>query len=566
MRRAAFYLLLCTARNRARRTLRQMRSPRYLVALVLGLVYLGLVFFGQRHRPMAQGPFTPQAIEVGGTFLLLVLVAKWWLFGAERTALAFTPAEIQFLFPAPVSRAALLCYKLARTQILILLNVLIWTFLLRRGASGVLGTGVSAISLWLVFSTISLHRLGVALTRQAAVEHGRAGLRRLVLPLVALAAGAGIVWTTIAGLDPLAFAEDPLAVVAGAMATPPLAWLLWPFRLPLLPLVAGSVGEWLPRAGIAFAILAVHLAWVLRADRAFEEAALAASAYRADLLKRLRGTGYRAPDRPSAPRRWFRLVPEGHPIGAIVWKNLTRVARATSPGLIAMIAAAAGIGLAVGLFQRAENPVILTAVGMLALTWGGALVLLGPLWIRADLRGDMEHLSLLKTWPVGGLEVMTGQVLGSAVVLTTLQGAFGVVALAALGGIGAPAALTPLLTLTGAPLALTALFGVNLLAIAIQNAGALLYPAWVSAEIRPGGIEAVGQQMLTAGVSMVLLAVLLVGPLLLAGGAFYFTSGGLGVWATFPALVLGIAGMAIEAWLLLDWLGDQFERSDPSLN
>ena len=31
----------------------------------------------------------------------MLSVQRWWLFGNDRSALAFTPAEIQFLFPAP---------------------------------------------------------------------------------------------------------------------------------------------------------------------------------------------------------------------------------------------------------------------------------------------------------------------------------------------------------------------------------------------------------------------------------------------------------------------------------
>ena len=48
---AALYLLRCTLRNRARRMLRQLRSPRYALAVLVGVAYLGLVLFGQRANP-----------------------------------------------------------------------------------------------------------------------------------------------------------------------------------------------------------------------------------------------------------------------------------------------------------------------------------------------------------------------------------------------------------------------------------------------------------------------------------------------------------------------------------
>jgi hypothetical protein len=559
MRDAALYLLQRVAINRARRTLRQLRSPRYAVALLLGLAYLVLVLFGQQHR--TGGPFPAKAVERGGTVLFLFLVAKWWLFGADRSALAFSPAEVQFLFPAPISRAVLLGYKLARTQILILLNVLIWMLLVRGGGPAGTGPAGQAVNLWLLFSIISLHRLGVALTRQTAAEHGRAGLTRAALPLSLVAVGAAAVWITIVRLPPGTF-DNPLTGLDRATTTPPLAWLLWPFHLPLLPFAATTMGEWLRSAAVAAGILGLHAIWVLRADRAFEDAALTASAHRAEMVRRLRGTGHQVSAAGAAPRRWFRLGRTGHPAGAIIWKNLTRLARATSPGLLAMAVVGGAFALALGLARREESPLILTMVGTLALSWCGILALLGPLWVRADLRGDLPSLSLLKTWPLPGLQVMTGQVLSSALVLTgyqTILGAVGVVALRGVQDTIVPASLIA----AAIPVALAALLGINVLAVGIQNGAALLYPSWVNSEIRPGGIEALGQQVLTTGVSLLLLALLLAGPTILAGGALYLSAGSLGSWAAVPALLLAVLGMAIEAWLLLDWLGDRFERSEP---
>lgn len=559
MRDAALYLLQRVTVNRARRTLRQLRSPRYAVALLLGLAYLVLVLFGQQHR--TGGPFAARAIETGGTVLFLLLVAKWWLLGADRSALAFSPAEVQFLFPAPISRTALLGYKLARAQILILLNVLIWMLLVRGGGPAGTGAAGQAVNLWLLFSIISLHRLGVALTRQTAVEHGRAGLTRIVLPLSLVVVGAAAVWITIARLPPGSFAT-PLAGLDLATTTAPLAWLLWPFHLPLLPFAATTMGEWLQGSAVAAGILGLHVLWVLRADRAFEDAALSASAHRAELVRRLRGTGHQVPAAGTVPRSWFRLGRTGHPVGAIMWKNLTRLARATSPGLLAAAVVGGTFALALGLARRQESPFILMMVGTLALTWCGILALIGPLWVRADLRGDLPRLTLLKTWPLPGLQVMTGQVLSSALVLTAYQAVLGAVGLVALGGVEGT---VPPVSLVAAaiPVVLAALFGVNMLAVGIQNGAALLYPSWVSSEIRPGGIEALGQQVLTTGVSLLLLALLLAGPAMLAGAALYFSAEALGSWAALPALLLGVIGMGIEAWLLLDWLGDLFERSDP---
>src|SRR5512147_1574900 len=113
---ASLYLMARSGRNRARRVLRRLRQPRYALALLVGTGYLALLVFGQRQ---SSNPVVPAAtMELGGTVLLTLLAAKWWLFGGDRLALAFSPAEIHFFFPAPVTRAGLLGYKLLRAQIM----------------------------------------------------------------------------------------------------------------------------------------------------------------------------------------------------------------------------------------------------------------------------------------------------------------------------------------------------------------------------------------------------------------------------------------------------------------
>ena len=51
---------------------------------------------------------------------------------AAIVALAFQPAEVQFLFAAPLSRRALLCYKIARGQLPLFVSALIWVVLMQR--------------------------------------------------------------------------------------------------------------------------------------------------------------------------------------------------------------------------------------------------------------------------------------------------------------------------------------------------------------------------------------------------------------------------------------------------
>jgi len=72
-------------------------------------------------------------------------------------------AEVQFLFPAPVSRRALLLHRLLRSQIGILFGVVVFGLTV-PSLSGFerLGLGVA---MWLLFLTGKVYFTGVSLTR-----------------------------------------------------------------------------------------------------------------------------------------------------------------------------------------------------------------------------------------------------------------------------------------------------------------------------------------------------------------------------------------------------------------
>ncbi|MEO8634847.1 MAG: putative ABC exporter domain-containing protein [Gemmatimonadales bacterium] len=557
MREAAAFLLTRSVINRARQFRRRLKSPRYAIALLLGAGYLVLIFFGQ---PRADSALLPSGTIVSiGTLLLALFTLKWWLFGADRTALAFTPAEIQFLFPAPVSRAALLSYKLLRAQLPILLSVLIWTVLLHRHGAASLATPLYALGLWGFFATVFFHRLGVALQRDAVAEGGwRASWR--ALPVV-LAIVLCIVITAFRVAPPAG--GDRLAHARQIMETVPLSWLLWPFRLPLLPLAAESVAEWTLRFLGVLGLLLLHVIWIVRADVAFEDAALEATTRRTALLDRWRRQGGMASLTAVKARQWLPLGADGHPGLAILWKNVTRLIRTVRPVFPLLMIAVMVIGLTVGVVSKAAGGTALDLVAGLSLSWAALFSILGPQWIRIDLRGELEHLPLLRTWPVSGLVVMTSEVASSALVLTALQ------AVLAIGGTTAlllrgdlPIGWTQAVVLA-VPMGLL-LLAVNVISLSIQNGGALLYPSWVRTELRPGGIEMVGQQFLTAGASLLLLALAVLGPGLLGSGAGYLLWPHLALWSLGPATLLAAAGLGLEAFLILDWLGTRFEQFDPT--
>src|SRR5262245_32452451 len=108
------YLTLCSVRNRTRMRLKRLREPRYLIGTIVGLSYLWLVFWRPRPRvtmPMTAGGSANPALELAGAAVLFTLAALSWVQPRNRPALAFSRADVQFLFPAPFTRHELLRYK-----------------------------------------------------------------------------------------------------------------------------------------------------------------------------------------------------------------------------------------------------------------------------------------------------------------------------------------------------------------------------------------------------------------------------------------------------------------------
>ncbi|HUF36698.1 MAG TPA: putative ABC exporter domain-containing protein [Gemmatimonadales bacterium] len=558
------YLLVRSGRNRLLRQLRRLRQPRYLAALVLGLVYLWFLVLQQRPAAPGADPARAGWIELAATVALAAAVGWAWVFAAERRILAFSPAEVTFLFTAPVTRRHLVHFKLLRTQLVVLFNTLLWTVLLSRerfGASGWL----RAASVWAILSTLSLHRLGASFVRASLAEHGRSGARHRVVSLALLAA--------VLGATGLAIFEARAALASGwdegigpflgalartADAPMPRAILL-PFRLLAAPLVAESVRAWAVAMGPALALLVVHYIWVIRSDAAFEAAAVEESLRRAQRLAERTGPPRRSVTTRAAPP--YRLRPSGRPAEAIFWKNLAGVARTGRPRTAAVGLLAAGVVL--GALSFRSDGHLAEIAGWFVGMWAAFLVVVGPQWVRSDLRGDLPKLDLLRTFPLTGRSIVAAEVAASTAVLTAMQ--LGVAGVAYLAFLGNRLMEPPLDVRTaGFAGAVIILPGVNLLGLLVQNTAAVLYPSWVHlGPGRPGGVEALGQNMLALMAHVLVLALALAGPAAAAGAVLLSLEPAIGLWAVVPAALAALLVIALEASAAIGWLGRVFERTDP---
>jgi ABC-2 type transport system permease protein len=557
------YLTWRSAYNRISRQLRHLRSPRYLAALLLGLAYLWFMILGQRTGPAAGEAPDPAVVELLGALALMGAVAWGWVFGVERRVLAFSPAEIAFLFSGPVSRSGLIQFKLLRGQLLILFNAVLWTLILSRERFGV-SAWIRVVSIWVMLTTLSFHRLGASFVRTSVAQHGRLGLRHRAVSLAVVGVVLiALTWSVANALPDIVAARSKgvgsLLQAAAAAGQHPLALAVtYPFRLMIRPLAATTLSDWVQALWPALILLLLHYVWVVRSDSAFEEAAAELSLARARALSRPSARAHTQP----VSRPVLRLAPSGWPAGAILWKNLVAVTRTRRFRNAAWMLCLAAVVVTALSFEAGGD--IAALAGWLAVTWAGLTIVTGPQYVRNDLRGDLLKLDLLRSYPLRGWSVVLAEVAGSTVMLTVIQ--FGLLAIAYLAFLGNTTMVPDLEERTLLLLLIFAcLPAINLLGMLIQNGAALLFPAWVRlGSGRTAGVEALGQNLLMMIAFTAVLVATLILPVAVGGGGFLLLRGPLDNWAGLPGLAVGLVVAGFEAALMVEWLGRLFERIDPA--
>jgi hypothetical protein len=561
---ALWYLFAETTRNQWKARIARLRNPRYAIAFLLGLAYFWFLYVRPQQSAHASdaGAGLGRALSTAGP-LMIVLYAAWtWLFGGDRTALAFTQAEVSLLFSAPLTRRSLIVYKLLKGQLPMLLMALFWVLILRRGM-GTLPAALRLVGVYAMMNTINLHRIGAALVMATATEHGRSGAKRSVVALAVFAFVFGSIgwaaWTARGAFD--IGAGEGMRAVAAALQVPPASVAMYPFVAAFAPMFATTTAEWLRAIGPALALVALHVWWVLRSDAAFEESAVEASVLLAKRLEAMRSRqGATQVVSAKGAKRSLPLAPVGAPAVAIVWKNTLWLMRS---GTMRGLFLPAGLAIVIYVIFRGKpdvlGPMMIALGGMVSVM----LTFFGPITLRNDLRSDLLHLPLLKTLPLRGRDVVLAQVASGAIPVAAAQYLTMLVALAALQGTPIAAKWNADAMIGGAVGVPLLLLGLDATTFLIHNAIALLFPAWVKlGEHGAGGVEAMGQMMMTMAAVLLCLAVALVLPAV-AGAALFF---GLRAQMLVAVALAGAGAGAVlcaQCYGLTTLLGRTFERVEP---
>ncbi len=579
---ALLYLRLTSLKNVLLSRLRRLKQPKYLFGALVGAAYFYFIFFRQIGKS-SKFTFTPRGLPVAaiesfdlvtvlgvcGAFAILVIVLFTWALPTEKPGLAFSEAEVAFLFPAPISRRKLIHFRLLGAQLRILVSALFFT-LVSRGWSFLGGNTLThVLGWWLILTTLNLHFTGAALTITKLIESGVSAWRRrlFLLSAVALIAVVSAVslWQNAPPFPTGNFGPGAFATwLAGVIDAGLLHWLLIPGKIIVAPFLAPDAGGFLRAAAPAVALLIAHYLWVARQEVSFEEASMAYAEKRAARVARIRGGGAIGAT-PAKPRREpFRLRVPGRPELAFLWKNLL----GTRPYFHWRVWTTSAAIIAVGVpwvVRHDAGGAFAAVISVFSAIFIGYALMLGPQLARQDLRSDLPNSDILKTYPLAGWQILLGETLTPVVILT---GLIWLALLAAALALGPRAATIPWLTpgfrLTAGLCAAATVPVLCSLQLIIPNAAALLFPAWFQAtRQRGGGIDVMGQRLIFVFGQLIVILLALC-PAVVGAGLVVFASQWLigASAAVIFATILALTVLGAEVWCGLWWLGQRFEKLD----
>jgi ABC-2 type transport system permease protein len=567
---ASVYIIVCSFQNRLRVRLRRLKQPRYLIGAIAGAAYLYFSFFarlrvsrtGTARRSGRRGPLPASlgavmaAAPAFAGLVLMAIATGAWLMPVDSGLLEFSDAELQFLFPAPVSRRQLLIHRMLRSQI----GMLFGAIVIGAVSPGTLGVSRLrvAVASWILMVTGKIYFTGVTLARARLGASGARTRRVAWLPLGVMILALAVVGGAIAGewqKAPPSNAMDGFLIISRASQTPAAHIVLLPFMALVQPLFSEWPQAYLLALGWALIVMFAIGTWVLLSDEAFQEAVSDVAerrsqepAKKGEPIYKVRSTGWT-------------LAPIGRPETAFAWKAAMQTLRMVDRRSLArMIAILFSLTIIAASMGRANG--FASLLGAFSLAGTVFAIILAPQVVRIDMRQDLAHLELLKTWPVQAPAVVRGELLWPGAMITAAAWTMLIVATLLSGTILGSMSLG--LRLAGG-VALAILTPALVFAqLTIHNGVALLFPAWVPlGNQRPRGLDAMGQRLITLGGTWVLL-ILSAAPGAIVGAIVWFALQHFvgAAAALVPAALVCAVIMAIEVLLATEAIGPAYERLD----
>ncbi len=550
MKSALWLLVFLGVRARYRRLLRGLRTVRGILLILVGALFFTLVAIGPYlSGGVAPGPDIPHENlplqRFGPAGLLAFCLLS--VFGSTKyRGVYFSPAEVDFLFPAPFTRRELIAYRLLTILFHVVLGVLFLGAFLSRYVGGYWHT---VAGLFLVFGFINLLQIAVSLVAGTLEE-------RVVARGRLFAAGVlGIVAVTVFIGSSAAVRDGKLLhdVLREWLGSPAVGWALLPLKTFSETLAAPDIPRFLAWGTGALLVDLALVFVVLRLDVDYTEASLETSRRvhaRLDAMRR----GGRIITSSRKLRLSLPLPPRWGGAGSLAWRQAQEMVRDMPGAFYLVLALAVGVVLPLFLFGEVHD----VRAGHLLQTFTIVTIMLPLLlsnWFRFDFRGDHDRMEILRGLPLGAVALSIGQLLVPTLILSVLQ----ILGFAALGFLGMQDAEGPDgldgIVRYGPYLSLP----FNLLFVALENLFFLLFPRRLIAST-PGDLQTLGRLTLITLMKLAVLGIAAMAAFLAAKGAHYLSGGSAGAAVAAAAGVIFVAdfaAVALVAWAFIRFDGSQ---------
>jgi ABC-2 type transport system permease protein len=329
---------------------------------------------------------------------------------------------------------------------------------------------------------------------------------------------------------------------------------LWPFAALTAPMFAPWPLPYLVALGGAALVTAALTAWVIASDGVFQEATAEVAARRGQ-QSATAGTA-----RYKVRSAGWALAALGRPELAFAWKGAMQTLRTVDKrSIFRMVAFFFSVAIASASLGRSAAPA--TILGAFSLMATVFMIVLGPQVLRSDMREDLAHLAVLRTWPIKASAVVRGELIWPGALITL--SAWTTLAVAAyLSGITLGDLSLELRLSAAAAIAFVAP-SLVFAQLTILNAIALMFPAWVPlGSQRARGLDAMGQRLIMMGGTWLLMVVALLPGAIVGGTIWFALRQFIGHGALIPAAVVCTVIVGIEVLLATEALGPVYERLD----
>jgi len=404
-----------------------LRSPKRLIPALLvtlwGLCYLIPTVVYRSSAPKVYMPgdlpinVTLKIVETG-LFLLLALIALYMIQrSVSQSLIIYGLAEVDFLFPTPISRWRFIALKLAKFYIRIGLYLAFIIVVMSPTLLALSSTWYNSLitAAWLALMLYAVLLINVCTAINLVAAYGRSALGAWTRTLVRALTYGFVVLAGVTVYAAYARTENWAAGITSLFKHPVLTTLMFPAAW-TADLATVPLRGWEPRLTWRLVLLAVlalvsFVVVLLRKENPYEPS-LAISVRTGTLRKAIRSGDFgkvRAEvwKKRGANMRRTAIPPFGRGAMAVFWKNLTVATRAWRGTLIAIFVLIPGLA--------ALGRLLVTDPGTLAVAQYSILpIMLYLLWLVSvfmlhNLRGELKQVNILKPMPISSWRLMVAE-------------------------------------------------------------------------------------------------------------------------------------------------------------